>query len=750
MKDLNDLIDPDSGWVLTSAAAINNAGQIVGRGVHNGQPRTFLLKPTICEDTDGNGKPDNDGDGLCDNWETTGIDINSDGVVDLQLYDLNQDGIIDTNEQADLNHKDLYVEVDWMAQHKPLEAALNKVIQSFANAPVDNPDGTPGIRLHLQVDEEAVAHSNELAFANDAVGPGIPHFDAVKSTRFSTANERTDADSVNILKAKRQVSRYALFVHNRPGTTSSGRAELPGNDFVVSLGSFTVIDGHGIGNVDQQASTFMHEMGHTLNLRHGGIDDFNCKPNYLSLMSYSRQFDNNPIIGRPLDYSPAELVEIDENNLSEADGVGAAAGSQTAYGPLPLPPQQQVPLVVPADQPIDWNQDGDAVDIGAAANVNLLTSEGCNGSGNLLLGHNDWANLLYDFKNSPDFADGVHLTVVNTSPELTFEEALELSPDTDGDGVTNLLDNCPLVANPDQADTDGQDGVGNACDNCPTIFNPGQEDSNGDGVGDACAADQCSAEVCDGLDNDCNGIVDDNLTDPTLEQACATGQLGVCSIGTVQCRASTLNCTPVTQPTAEICDGIDNSCDGVVDNGFDVGAACTVGIGACQNSGTLICAADGSGTQCTASPGTPSFKSCDDGIDQDCDGQDTTCPDPSPGLGLFLRGAGRGRESLPQKRTGINLPAPLLLARKSLFSPPCYGGRGEMGDPYSPPGIVFSNATQEGHQSNGCACLSLTVSGVHGPRGCAPHLPGRAKPSRRRRKNAGNLWVYLRGGDGFP
>ncbi len=58
-------------------------------------------------------------------------------------------------------------------------------------------------------------------------------------------------------------------------------------------------------------------------------------------------------------------------------------------------------------------------------------------------------------------------------------------PDTDGDGVPDAVDNCPHTPNPDQADTD-HDGVGDACDNCPTVPNPAQVDSNHDGIGDAC------------------------------------------------------------------------------------------------------------------------------------------------------------------------------------------------------------------------------------------------------------------------
>lgn len=79
------------------------------------------------------------------------------------------------------------------------------------------------------------------------------------------------------------------------------------------------------------------------------------------------------------------------------------------------------------------------------------------------------------------------------------------SADIDGDGLNNLLDNCPCVANDDQNDSD-DDGVGDACDNCPDTPNPDQNDSDDDGVGDAC--DNCNGHNPDQEDRDHDGVGD--------------------------------------------------------------------------------------------------------------------------------------------------------------------------------------------------------------------------------------------------
>ena len=81
-----------------------------------------------------------------------------------------------------------------------------------------------------------------------------------------------------------------------------------------------------------------------------------------------------------------------------------------------------------------------------------------------------------------------------------------LEEDKDWDGIKNDDDNCPGIANSDQADGDG-DNVGDVCDICPQIYNPDQHDTDGDEVGDVC--DNCPDIVNPlQLDSDSDGIGD--------------------------------------------------------------------------------------------------------------------------------------------------------------------------------------------------------------------------------------------------
>ncbi len=140
-------------------------------------------------------------------------------------------------------------------------------------------------------------------------------------------------------------------------------------------------------------------------------------------------------------------------------------------------------------------------------------------------------------------------------------------------------------------------------------------------------------ETCDGVDQDCDGAVDNgfNVGEPCLEGdgQCLAAGIYVCD-GPA---ATTCNADP-GPPSDEICDGKDNNCDQQIDEGFGLGDACTNGVGICQKSGVIVCDANGAAV-CDAVPGLPLPEVCGDALDEDCDGElDNGCGD-SDGDGLF-------------------------------------------------------------------------------------------------------------------
>src|SRR6185503_9477864 len=305
--------------------------------------------------------------------------------------------------------------------------------------------------------------------------------------------------------------------------------------------------------------------------------------------------DNNPIV----DLGAYEFLVPD----ADGDGVPNSQDCAPSVNSVQTPPGIIGPtlrLLPGASSPVTWTKIPQANvfnvyrgTIGGAFAFNHLCLEG--GSPDLLSpdSANPPSGTVYYYLVSGVNACGEGCLGLVEPPgtcEVPNASPCALqSSDSDGDSVQNLNDNCPLSPNTTQVDGD-RDGVGNACDNCPVDANPDQIDANGDGVGNVCqdldadgykASVDCNdqnpsihpgaVEACNGVDDDCDAAIDENLGSTTCGTGACSRTVSTCVGGVPQI------CTP-GQPTAETCNGIDDDCDGAIDDNL---GTVTCGVGAC-------------------------------------------------------------------------------------------------------------------------------------------------------------------------
>jgi hypothetical protein len=123
-------------------------------------------------------------------------------------------------------------------------------------------------------------------------------------------------------------------------------------------------------------------------------------------------------------------------------------------------------------------------------------------------------------------------------------------------------------------------------------------------------------ETCDGADNDCNGSVDDSV--PGTGGACDTGLLGPCAAGIIDCQGASIDCYSLTPPITEVCDAVDNDCNGVVDDPAGAGSACSTGLLGVCGVGVMTC--QGAAFGCVQQQQAIATDTCGDALDNDCDG----------------------------------------------------------------------------------------------------------------------------------
>lgn len=357
---------------------------------------------------------DRDRDGLPDVWEEDGIDFNGNGLPDIPLFAYG----------ADPDRKDIFVEIDVQQTTLFPLPSLARVVTAFADAPNLNPDGSRGITLHLMRDEQSLP---DLVYPADGAGLRAA-VAAQKDTWFGTPAERSDpAWETDGKDFKRRAFRYAV-IGGKIADLTSGYGEIPGNDFIVAVEDTTFDDRW---SEDDKISTFMHEMGHTLGLQHGGADSLLFKPNYISVMNYSFQAPSNygTNVGWQLDYSRGAFPTLDESALSETAGLQGDvidfATRRSIVDASPAGSSRNLIYPIPTlGNPVDFDGDG-AISTGSVqADVNHIDRRFAASPGEVLTGHDDWANLHLHYSGHPNFDAGVAagLTTADlSSPAMTPE-----------------------------------------------------------------------------------------------------------------------------------------------------------------------------------------------------------------------------------------------------------------------------------------------------------------------------------------
>lgn len=333
------------------------------------------------------------GDGIPDDWKINGVTIDPGDGSGPQFIDLPAMG-------ATVGKPDIFVHLDWMADtthtHAPSAAAIKTVVDAFAAAPYISRNGSIGINLHVDAGPTSIMNYatgaqwgalSRAASVGHVVQLGTTNLDSAGNINYNwTEFDKLKNRPGGFFKSGRTpVFRYAVSCHQLGSVGNSGNSRsIPGSDFIVSLGTFA-------GVTDTNFSgTFMHELGHTLGLGHGGGDGVNNKPNYVSIMNYLWQFTGvTRTGGTVVDYSNAALAILTEATLNETVGLGpGSAGTAISHWvPGVAPNPGAFVQLADASQPIDWDGDGLATKTSVAVDANNDGSQGT------LAPYNDWQNI---------------------------------------------------------------------------------------------------------------------------------------------------------------------------------------------------------------------------------------------------------------------------------------------------------------------------------------------------------------------
>jgi hypothetical protein len=318
--------------------------------------------------------------------------------------------------------RDIFIEVDHMNSTDPgvipRAEALQKVVDAFA---------VKGIAMHF---DTGTQYSATFSTANFNLGQGDSTVTYEKCIDFdgsictgNTSQFRSlyDWKLANFELRRKNIFHYMLFGNSQLNTGlsgSSGRAEISGNDSMITLGSWGLTTSPDTNKlINYQAGTIMHEFGHNLGLQHGGFESTNnYKPNYYSVMNYLYQL--NGLASSASSIGPYQRWSR-YKNLTGANAITLCTMLNSACG---SPSQFVIDYSNGSSASLNEGSLSESVNIGRGADLgvyadwnNSLINDTTNyaldlngtGTNSTLSDYNDWANLYLAFHRGATAQSGI-------------------------------------------------------------------------------------------------------------------------------------------------------------------------------------------------------------------------------------------------------------------------------------------------------------------------------------------------------